>query len=171
MQKSNFNGELYWNHTSAAQLYWNHTSTKAVYVFIQNIYFVEHPQRVAYTLQLQFTCLLSMGGFHVNSVSFDIKMKQNTIYGSNREKYFLKHPRAKNSFLIDETLYYVETTPPFIILIIHPIIPHTYPFLMHFRTLVHWINTFHFLVSRLLLSNYWRILFSIASGVARNCKN
>ena len=52
-----------------------------------------------------------MGGFHVNSVSFDIKMKQNTIYGSNHEKYFLKHPRAKNSFLIDETLYYVQTTP------------------------------------------------------------
>ena len=78
-----------------------------------------------------------MGGFHVNSVSFDIKMKQNTIYGSNHEKYFLKHPRAKNSFLIDETLYYVQTTTPFIILIIHLIIPQTYPFLMRFRTLVH----------------------------------
>ena len=44
---------------------------------------------------------------------------------------------ARNSFLIEETLYYVQTTPPFIILIIQLIIPNTYPFLMRFRTLVH----------------------------------
>ena len=117
-----------------------------------------------------FTYLLSVGGFHVNSVSFGIKIKHNTMYGSNHGKRFLQHLRAKNSFLIDETLYYVQTTPPFIILIIHLIIPHTYPFLMHFKTLVHCNKHISLLVSRLLLSNYWSILLSIASGVARNCK-
>ena len=113
----------------------------------------------------------SVGGFHVNSVSFGIKIKHNTVFGSNHGKSFLRHLRAKNSFLKDETLYYVQTSPPFIIIIIHLIIPHTYPFLMHFRTLVHCNKHISLLVSRLLLSNYWSILLSIASGVARNCKN
>ena len=98
--------------------------------------------------------LLSVGGFHVNSVFFDIKIKLSTIHGSNHGKRFLKHTRTKNSYLIDERLHYVQTAPPFIILIIHLIISHTCSFLMHFRTLVHCnkhISLFSQKVSTLLL--------------------
>ena len=85
--------------------------------------------------QPQFKYPLSVGGFRVNSVSFDIKVKHNTVRGRNHGKRFLK--QGPEIVLIDETLYYMQTTPTFYNTNNPPHnLPHI-PFLKRFRTLVH----------------------------------